>query len=88
MDTLKGLTETNNVFQRQLEAKDKELETVKSELTALGKLVKEIANTDYYKEMANGLEKLAEKLAQNPEFMEKFRKEADKLKSGHFKTKP
>lgn len=88
MDTLKGLTEANMVFQRQLEAKDKELETVKNELSALGNLVKQISNSDYYREMAEEiLEKVAEKLAQNPEFMEEFRKEADKLKSGRFKTK-
>jgi hypothetical protein len=88
MDALKSLNDVNMVFQRQLEAKDKELETVKNELRALGSLVKQISNSDYYKEMAEEvLEKLAEKLAKDPEFAEKFLKDAEKLKSGYFKGK-
>src|SRR3990170_2544937 len=45
MDTLKGLTETNVVFQRQLDAKDKELEEVKTELDDLIHSVKEMKST-------------------------------------------
>ena len=88
MDTLKSLTEANMVFQRQLDAKDQELETVKTELSAIGNMVKQISNSESYKEAADGtLEKVAEKLAANPKFVEEFRKEAEKLKSGTFKPK-
>lgn len=88
MEALKSLRDTNMVFQSQLEAKDKELEAVKSELKALGNLVRQISDSDYYKEMADEvLEKVADKLAKDPEFAEKFLKDADKLKSGYFKGK-
>jgi archaellum component FlaC len=88
MDALKSVEDANIVFQKQFEAKDKELETVKTELSTLGNLVKQISNTDYYKEMAEEIMvKLAERLAQDPEFMEKFRKDFDKLKSSDFKAK-
>jgi len=86
MDTLKSLTDTNVVFQKQLDAKDRELETVKNELETLGNLVKQISNSDSYKGIAEEmLDKVAQKLTENPEFMEKFRKDAEKLKSGCFK---
>jgi uncharacterized protein YukE len=88
MEALKGVRDANMVFQSQLEAKDKELEKVKEELKALGSLVKQIADSDYYKEMAEDvIEKVADRLAKDPEFAEKFRKEAKKLKSDHFKGK-
>jgi hypothetical protein len=88
MEALKSLREANMVFQSQLEAKDKELEAVKTELRTLGDLVKQLSNSDYYKEMAEGvLEEMAEKLAKDPEFAEKFLKDYQKLKSGHFKGK-
>lgn len=70
----------------QLKAKDKELETVRNELSALANLVKQVSNTDNYKKMFEEMaESLAEKLVQDPEFVEKFSKEANKPKSGYFK---
>jgi hypothetical protein len=88
MEALKSLREANMVFQSQLEAKDKELEAVKTELGTLGDLVKQLSSSSYYKEMAEGvLEEMAEKLAKDPEFAEKFLKDFQKLKSGHFRSK-
>ena len=88
MEALRSLRDANMVFQSQLEAKDKELESVKSELRTLGKLVKQISDSDHYRELAEGvLEEMAEKLAKDPEFAEKFRKDAEKIKSGYFKGK-
>ncbi len=87
MEALKSLRDANMVFQNQLEVKDKELEKVRDELKALGSLVKQIADSDYYKESAEVVEKVAEKLAKDPEFAENLRKNADKLKSGYFKAK-
>jgi DNA-binding transcriptional MerR regulator len=73
-------------IKKQLEAKDIELETVRSELSALANLVKQVSNTDYYKKMFEEIaERMAEKLVQDPEFVEKFKEEAGKLKSGYFK---
>ncbi|MCW4003440.1 MAG: site-specific integrase [Candidatus Bathyarchaeota archaeon] len=88
MATLKGLTDTNVIIQKQLEAKDQELQTIKDELKALDSLVKQVTASDYYKEMAEGvLEKLAVKLMSDSQFAEKFLKEAEKLKSGVLKGK-
>jgi hypothetical protein len=68
--------------------KGKELEDVKNELEALGNMVKQIANSESYKEMADGImEQVADKLAKNPEFAEKFKKDSEKLKSGYIKPK-
>jgi|WetSurMetagenome_2_1015567.scaffolds.fasta_scaffold841144_2 hypothetical protein len=51
-------------------------------------MVKQIANSESYKEMADGiLEQVADKLAKNPEFAEKFKKDSEKLKSGYIKPK-
>jgi len=73
-------------IKHQLETKDKELEAVKSELSTLANVVKQISATDYYKQMLEETaEKTAEKLTQDPEFMEKFGKDFEKLKSGLFK---
>ena len=66
--------------------KDLELESVKNELNAISNMVKQIANSDNYKGMVEEmLEKVAGELMQNPEFMEKFKKDAEKVKSGYFK---
>jgi hypothetical protein len=66
--------------------KDLELAEVKSELKAVSTVVKAIANSDFYKEMAEGIhEKLANKITANAEFMEKHRKDLEKIKSGEFK---
>jgi integrase len=88
MEALKGLRDANMVFQSQLEAKDKELAKVRDELRTVGNLVRQIADSDYYKEMADEvLDKVAEKLVKDPEFAEKLRKDVEKLKSGYFKGK-
>lgn len=85
MDTLKGLTETQAIFQRELEKKDQELQATKSQLDALNNMIKQIANSDSYKTMAEGImEKVAKQLTESPEFMEKIKKDAEKLKSGYF----
>jgi hypothetical protein len=87
MDTLKGLTETNVVFQRQLEAKDKEVEAVKTELDDLISLVKEIKSTDFYKQFAEKIfEDLAGEFAQDPRLKEVFRKKSERMKSSRLKT--
>jgi len=87
MGALKSVEDANVAIQRQLKAKDKELEEVKTELSALSNLVKLLSNSDYYKEVTEGIvEKLVARIAEDPEFAEKFRKEADKLKSGHMKS--
>src|SRR3990170_2672780 len=76
MDTLKGLTETNTVFQRELEAKDREIETMRSDLATLKNMVG-VMPSDI-------AEQIAKILTENPEFTAKIVKEADKLKSGVF----
>lgn len=84
--TVMGLTETIGVFQRQLEAKDKELDDVKSELRALGSMIKQVASSEQAK-LADGVfEELANKLLADKDFMENFKKEAEKLKSGFIKS--
>jgi integrase len=88
MGALKSVEDANVAIQRRLKAKDKELEEIKAELSALGNLVKLFSNSDYYKEATEGIvDKLVVKIAEDPEFLEKFRKEADKLKSGYLKRK-
>ena len=86
MDTLKGLTDTNVVFQRQLEAKDKELEEVKSELRALGSMIKQVRNSEYSKVADGVFKEVAEKLLADAEFMEKFKKDAEKIKSSTLRS--
>ena len=82
------ISEENQKIKKQLDEKGKELEDVKNELKALGNMVKQIANSESYKEMADGImEQVADKLAKNPEFAEKFKKDAEKLKSGYIKPK-
>jgi len=50
-------------------------------------MVKQIASSDDYKRIADEvLEKLAGELVKKPEFMENFKEEAEKLKSGYFKS--
>ena len=67
--------------------KDLELENLKNELNALSNMIKQISNSDYYKEMVEGImEQVADKLVENPEFVEEFKKDAEKLKSGYFKS--
>ncbi len=93
MDTLKGLTDTNAIFQRQLDAKDKELEEVKrefeqvkSELKALSSLIKQVASSEQAK-MADGvLDEVANKLLADKAFMEKFKKDAEKIKPDTLKS--
>jgi uncharacterized coiled-coil protein SlyX len=66
--------------------KNLELESMKNELSAISNMVKQITNSDNYKGMVEEmLEKVAGELVQNPEFMEKFKKDAEKIKSGYFK---
>src|SRR5665647_1185715 len=82
------ISEENQKIKRELGEKGVELEVVKSELSALGNMVKQIANSESYKEMADGImEQVADKLAKNPEFAEKFKKDSKKLKSGYIKPK-
>jgi integrase len=82
------ISEENQKIKKQLDEKGKELEDVKNELEALSSMVKQIANSESYKEMADGImEQVADKLAKNPEFAEKFKKDAEKLKSGYIKPK-
>jgi uncharacterized coiled-coil protein SlyX len=71
--------------------KDLELEKMKSELKALSNVIVAIADSDIYKEMAEGIhEKMADKITANPEFMEKHKEDFERIKSGYFKsaTKP
>jgi hypothetical protein len=50
-------------------------------------MVKQIANSETYKKMVNDLMRhVADKLVENPEFVEQFKKDAEKLKSGYIKT--
>lgn len=78
--TVMGLTETIGVFQRQLEAKDKELDDVKSELKALSSLIKQVANSEQAKVADSVFDEVANKLLADKAFMEKFRKDAEKIK--------
>jgi hypothetical protein len=91
------LTELNNKINKQnaiIDAlfqnstkKDLELEAVKSELKALSNVILAIADSDIYKEMAEGIhEKMADKITANPEFMEKHKEDFEKIKSGYFKS--
>ena len=76
-----------NALVQDLTKKDLELEKIKSELSALGRMVKQIADSDDYKRIADEvLEKVADELIKKPEFMEKFKEDAEKLKSGYFKS--
>ena len=80
------ISEENQKIKRQLDEKGTELDLVKSELVALGNMIKQIANSDNYKGMADKmLDKVADELMQNPEFMAKFKIEAEKIKSGYFR---
>lgn len=80
------ISEDNQKIKKQLDERGNELEVVKNELTALGNMIKQIANSDNYKGMAEQvLEKVAGELMANPEFMANFRKDAEKLKSGYFR---
>ena len=82
------ISEENQKIKKQLDEKGEELEVVKSELAALGNMIKQIGNSKSYKEMAEGIvEQVADKLAKDPEFAEKFKKDAEKLKSGYIKPK-
>jgi hypothetical protein len=86
MDGLKSLNDMNAVFQRQLDAKDKELEEVKSELKALSSLIKQVASSEQAK-MADGvLDEVANKLFADKAFMEKFKKDAEKIKPDTLKS--
>jgi len=77
-----------NALVQDLAKKDVELEKVKSELGALGRMVRLIANSDDYKRIADAVvEKVAEELVKKPAFMEKFKKDAEKLNSDYFKPK-
>jgi integrase len=76
-----------NALVQDLNKKDVELESVKSELSALGRMVRQIANSDDYKRIADEvLEKVADELIKKPEFMKKFKEDAEKLKLGYFKS--
>ena len=86
MDGLKGLNDVQTVFQRQLEAKDKELEEVKTELKALSSMIKQVASSEQAK-LADGVHKeVANKLLADKDFMEKFKKDAQKIKSSTLKA--
>ncbi len=80
------ISEENQKIKRQLDEKGKELEDVKNELEALSNMIKQIANSESYREMADSImEQVANKLANNPEFVKQFKKDAEKLKSGYIK---
>ena len=88
MDTLKGLTDTQTIFQRKLDEKDQELQATKNQLDALTNIIKQIGNSENYKQMAEGImEQVAKQLTENPEFMAKIKKDAEKLKASSFKSK-
>jgi integrase len=81
MDGLENLNQLNALFRTQLEAKDKEIGEVKSELRALSETIKAIADSAVYKELADGvMEQVADKLVKDPAFSEKFKKNAEKIK--------
>jgi hypothetical protein len=87
MDGLKSLNDMNAVFQRQLEAKDRELEDVRSELRALSSLIKQVASSEQAK-MADGVfDEVANKLLADKAFMEKFKIDAEKIKPDTLKPR-
>jgi len=80
------ISEENQKIKKELDERGKELDVVKSELIAVSKMIKQIASSDSYREMTEGvMEQVADKLAKNPEFVEKFKKDSEKLKSGYIK---
>ena len=86
MDGLKSLNDMNAVFQRQLEAKDKELDDVKSELKALSSLIRQVASSEQAKMADGALDEVANKLLADKAFMEKFKKDAGKIKPDTLKS--
>jgi integrase len=82
------ISEENQKISKLLDERGRELDVVKSELIALGNMIKDIGNSQTYRELAEAvMEQVAGKLAKNPEFVEKFKKDAEKLKSGYIKPK-
>jgi hypothetical protein len=87
MEALKSLRDANTVFQSQLEAKDRELEAVKTELDEFIHLVKELKSSDFYKQFAEKIvEDLAGEFAEDPKLKEVFLKKAERIKSSKLKT--
>ena len=86
MDGLKDLNEMQTVFKRQLEAKDKELEDVKSELRSLSSMIKQVASSEQAKLADSVFEEVANKLLADKDFMEKFKKDAEKIKPDTLKS--
>ena len=86
MDGLKGLNDMQTVFQRQLEAKDKELEEVKNELKAISSMIKQVSSSEQAKLADGVLEEVANRLLADKDFMEKFKKDAEKIKPDTLKS--
>jgi hypothetical protein len=87
MEGLNNLNQMNTVFRGQLEAKDRELEEVRSELKALSSLIKQVSSSEHVKVADDVLNQVADKLLADKDFMEKFRKDAEKIHPETLKPK-
>ncbi|MCW3984643.1 MAG: tyrosine-type recombinase/integrase [Candidatus Bathyarchaeota archaeon] len=79
MDGLNSLSSMNEVFRRQLEAKDRELQELRGELKALSSMIRQVACSEQVKIADEVLAQVADRLLADSEFMAKFKENAQKI---------
>lgn len=80
------ISEENQKIRKLLDERGKELEVVKNELSALSSMIKQVANSEQAKLADGVLEEVANKLLADKDFMEKFKKDAQKIKPDTLKS--
>lgn len=82
MDTLKGLTDTTVILQKQLDTKDKELEELRNQIQAINNIEAQLPS--YLEPLIN---EIANKLKIDKDFIAKSRKDLEKLKASSNRQK-